>query len=583
MGVQLYPPIIPNVLNAMYNDGEDGIAIAIPFSLNRAVSADQINNFNIKIKTAFDNKTIFNGNIEDISNYEATTGDDADRIQAIESMIAAGVIQGHLAGIPALVVGQYYKVQVAFVNYSDETGGSTPSPTIGIYSNVATIKFTAKPEVDVIGELNTSEANIFAYTYQGSFDNSDDPSETRDQFRFDLLDSNDNIAFTSDWQFKNQYTENDEYTFVDIQENIQYKLRYGVKTINGVEVYSNEYPVIKYEVVPSELAAELKVANNFDNGYIELSLAPIEGAQTIPSVEGMFRILRRARLEDLWTEVGRKHFASAYDPSSWSFKDFLIEQGETYEYAIQQYNSHNIYSVKIVSDYITADFEDIFLYDGEKQLKIKFNPKVSSFKINRQEQKMETIGSQFPFFSRNGKIAYHEFPISGLCSYWMDEEELFITDEELGLASEDDKRAMSMGDYPEPQERPVPPYPSSGRHSRTTQLANYNFAAERRFKNTLLNWLGNGKFKYFKSPAEGNYIIRIMNPSLSPEDKLSRMIHNFSATGYEAIEINQNNLISFGFIKKDDEDFVGSGEVFNKILRFKLNLSQKLIKLGISG
>jgi hypothetical protein len=39
MGVQLYPPIIPNVLNAMYNE-EGGIAIAIPFSLNRAVSAD---------------------------------------------------------------------------------------------------------------------------------------------------------------------------------------------------------------------------------------------------------------------------------------------------------------------------------------------------------------------------------------------------------------------------------------------------------------------------------------------------------------------------------------------------------------
>jgi hypothetical protein len=96
-----------------------------------------------------------------------------------------------------------------------------------------------------------------------------------------------------------------------------------------------------------------------------------------------------------------------------------------------------------------ADFEDSFLYDGTKQLKLRFNPKVTSYKINRQEQKLETIGSQYPFFVRNSKIAYHEFPISGLCSYWMDEEELFMADEELGLVSEDDKRAMSMGDYPE--------------------------------------------------------------------------------------------------------------------------------------
>jgi hypothetical protein len=29
---------------------------------------------------------------------------------------------------------------------------------------------------------------------------------------------------------------------------------------------------------------------------------------------------------------------------------------------------------------IFVDFEDCFLFDGEKQLKIRFNPKISSFK-----------------------------------------------------------------------------------------------------------------------------------------------------------------------------------------------------------
>jgi len=29
---------------------------------------------------------------------------------------------------------------------------------------------------------------------------------------------------------------------------------------------------------------------------------------------------------------------------------------------------------------ILADFEDMFIYDGKRQLKVKFNPKVSSFK-----------------------------------------------------------------------------------------------------------------------------------------------------------------------------------------------------------
>jgi hypothetical protein len=38
--------------------------------------------------------------------------------------------------------------------------------------------------------------------------------------------------------------------------------------------------------------------------------------------------------------------------------------------------------------------------------------------------------------------------------------------------------------------------------------------AERRFKLKLLNWLNDGKIKLFRSPAEGNYLVRIMNVAL---------------------------------------------------------------------
>jgi len=62
----------------------------------------------------------------------------------------------------------------------------------------------------------------------------------------------------------------------------------------------------------------------------------------------------------------------------------------------------------------------MFIFDGTRQLKVKFNPKVSSFKANIQEQKTDTIGSKFPYFFRNGKVNYKEFPIAGLLSYWED-------------------------------------------------------------------------------------------------------------------------------------------------------------------
>jgi hypothetical protein len=32
----------------------------------------------------------------------------------------------------------------------------------------------------------------------------------------------------------------------------------------------------------------------------------------------------------------------------------------------------------------------------------------------------------------------------------------------------------------------------------------------------VLDWLNNGKPKLFRSPAEGNYVLRLMNISMSP-------------------------------------------------------------------
>jgi hypothetical protein len=72
------------------------------------------------------------------------------------------------------------------------------------------------------------------------------------------------------------------------------------------------------------------------------------------------------------------------------------------------------------------DFEDMFLSDGKRQLRVQFNPKVSSFKTTLLESKIDTIGGKYPFFFRNGNVRYKEFPISGLISTLMDTEEEFM-------------------------------------------------------------------------------------------------------------------------------------------------------------
>jgi hypothetical protein len=77
---------------------------------------------------------------------------------------------------------------------------------------------------------------------------------------------------------------------------------------------------------------------------------------------------------------------------------------------------------------IHCDFEDAFLYDGERQLKIRFNPSVDSFKSTILENKVDTIGNKYPFIFRNGIVNYKEFSISGLLSLLGDENKEFTKD-----------------------------------------------------------------------------------------------------------------------------------------------------------
>ena len=100
----------------------------------------------------------------------------------------------------------------------------------------------------------------------------------------------------------------------------------------------------------------------------------------------------------------------------------------------------------------------------------------------------------------------------------MDEASLFMSEEELGVSKNLDSRGSTNIKVLRPQ---------------TTNLEGYNIAAEKRFKLAVLSWLNNGQPKLFRSPTEGNYIIRLMNVSFSPNDTLGRMLHTFSATGYE--------------------------------------------------
>jgi hypothetical protein len=83
----------------------------------------------------------------------------------------------------------------------------------------------------------------------------------------------------------------------------------------------------------------------------------------------------------------------------------------------------------------------------------------------------------------------------------------------------------------------------------STNLSDINIYEEREFRNELVNWLNNGNPKLFRSPTEGNFIVRLMNISLSPNDTLGRMLYTFSCTAYEVADLNTENLIKYNLVQ----------------------------------
>jgi hypothetical protein len=74
-----------------------------------------------------------------------------------------------------------------------------------------------------------------------------------------------------------------------------------------------------------------------------------------------------------------------------------------------------------------------------------------------------------------------------------------------------------------------------------------NYRKEREFKLAVLEWLNNGKPKLFRSAAEGNFIVRLMNTSLTPNDTLGRMLHTFNTSASEIMDCSYENMRALSF------------------------------------
>lgn len=480
MVIKLLPPSIETKLPAQI-----GNMLNIPYLHNRSVSGGDYKKFILKIKTiSTDIETTLYSNSQDEAEFNLT-----EEIQ--------------------LTVGQFYKAQLAYVAQDD---------TIGYYSTVGIFKYTEEPTLaitvnglEITGTYNASEQDISEKVYSYYF-------EIYDQETEKLLESSGVLLHNSSLDTESNQSQ-DAYVCKSIL-NGSYNIKYSIITNNGLQASITQNIEQLFTRVGDE--------NNF------IAVPDNEtGAIYLKSFSGLFppfQIMRSCGSKDNWEILTANNLPTILPHNP----DYTVEQGIPYIYRCFGTIPESSEKAYIESQPTIVDFEDIFLYDGVRQLKIKFNPKVSSFKNTILENKVETIGGRYPFVFRNGHTNYKEFQLSGLISYHMDNENLFMLNNELNLNNSSQRERTSSK-----QIDSVKLY--------STNLTGENIATERQFKIAVLNWLTDGKPKLLKSPTEGNYIVRLTNVSLSPEETLGRMLHSFSCTAYEVAEYNGANLIKYGF------------------------------------
>lgn len=202
--------------------------------------------------------------------------------------------------------------------------------------------------------------------------------------------------------------------------------------------------------------------------------------------------------------------------------DYSIESGIWYKYSAQRRNSVGARGVSIaINEPVCLNYDYCFLVGDDKQLKLKYNTQVSSLKRNIAESKTDTIGSKYPFIRRNGYMDYKSFGITGLITRFMDEEEIFVSEEEL-------------------LNNQVELYKN---YNNSKQINKYNDTLyEKKFRDKVSDFLHENVVRLFKSPAEGNMIVKLTDISFTPVSGLNEYLYSFSATAYEIADCTIDNL-----------------------------------------
>lgn len=377
-------------------------------------------------------------------------------------------------------------------------------------------------------------------------------SEVVEEYYFILYDENEEEVERSEvLTLKN--TNSFEYSFFSELENHKhYYLTFHYTTRNYYEGgFDKEKLTIDYQEEDALFYALKTIEDGIagtdlgleqDEGYIAFKIRPTDNNNI---TEPIYTIdIRRSDSESLfkkWITIKQIIGNVSTIEQLPIMIDNTIESGVFYQYKLQikKVNEDSKISRSFgETQKISRDFEDTYLIGKDhRQLKLRFNNTLGNYVYQVVESKQDTIGGRYPIITRNTASYYRSFTINGLISFQSDEQNSFYTQDEI--YGDKEIKQLYKNKY----------YSQQGSDSsKDINLDIYDIYYEKKFREKVIEFLYDGKIKLFKSPTEGNILVRLMNVSLNPNQSLGRMLYTFSCTAYEIGEVEMEVLKNNGLV-----------------------------------
>lgn len=539
ININLYPPIVDTYAPAFLVDsGTNKDICRIYFTLSQFNTMEDIANIQVTVRSQYTNLSVLDKSkypseimITNIKEDTTKTSDDKYYIELNKTDIQGGKFE----------INQYYKVQMRFTHKDAPAAPSNQALDAWLAANINL--FSEWSTVCLIRGISTPQLAVSGFTIEGgeiswanynpiiygtlSFKNEEETEKLK-SYQIKLYDENNNLLTDSRIQYTNtnSFSYGLNYNFV---AGAKYKFTIECTTMNlysAIATYEFTTSTKESEILDFTFIAEA----DEDNGRVILT---IRKSNITDGFTGELVLRRTSNKTNftIWEDLKTYKYKGATAIKE-TFNDMTIESGVWYKYYLQKRSNGVAASTKYIRTPIMVIFDDMFLTTKDRQLKIKFNPTVSSFKRTIQESRTDTLGSQFPFIRRNGHANYAQFPIGGLISFQIDESELFTSLEEL------------FGEH-------LYLYTDYNDDHRITEANNIVY--EKLFKDKVIEFLYSEQPKLFRSATEGNFIVKVMDASFSPNATLGRRIVSFTATAYEVAECNIDNFKKYDILEGNDE------------------------------